>query len=115
MKTALLTFMAIVFCLVSTRVTAQTSAPPNIGSRLELFVDDWLVDRFERDAAFHLHKPLGKDVVLMNDQPWEDTTMGYFSVLKDGDIYRMYYRGHHHGGGSRHPGWIPRRFAEKPC
>jgi hypothetical protein len=99
MKSALLTFTAIVFCLVSTRVIAQTSAPPNIGSRLELFVDDWLVDRFERDAKFHLHKPLGKEVVLMNDQPWEDTTMGYFSVLKDGDTYRMYYRGHHHGGG----------------
>ena len=98
MKPALLALAALVVCRVTTPLNAQTSSPPNIGSRLELFVDDWLVDRFERDAGLHLHKPLGKEVVLMNDQPWEDTTMGYFSVLKDGDIYRMYYRGHHHGG-----------------
>ena len=73
--------------------------PPHIGTRLEVFVDDWLVDRFEGDAARHVHKPLGKEVVLMNDKPWEDTTLGYVSVLKDGDLFRMYYRGHHHGGG----------------
>ena len=73
--------------------------PPQIGTRLEVFVDDWLVDRFEGDAARHVHKPLGKEGVLMNDKPWEDTTLGYVSVLKDGDLFRMYYRGHHHGGG----------------
>ena len=27
--------------------------PPQIGTRLEVFVDDWLVDRFEGDAARH--------------------------------------------------------------
>ena len=68
-------------------------------SRLELLVDDWLVDRFEGDAALHLHEPLGKEVVLMNDKAWEDTSLGYVSVLKDGDLFRMYYRGHHHGSG----------------
>jgi len=102
MKPLLATLAGVVFCLttiVSTRSNAQVSAPVNIGSRLELFVDDSLVDRFEADAVLHLHKPSGKEVVLMNDQPWEDTTMGYFSVLKDGETYRMYYRGHHHGGG----------------
>ena len=68
-------------------------------SRLELLVDDWLVERFEGDVAQHLHEPLGKEVVLMNDKPWEDTSLGYVSVLKDGDLFRMYYRGHHHGSG----------------
>ena len=99
MKTTLLTLVAIVFCPLTMQISAQKSQPPNIGSRIELFVDDWLVERFEGDASLHLHKPLGKEVVLMNDQPWEDTTMGYVSVLKDGDTFRMYYRGHHHGGG----------------
>ena len=68
-------------------------------SRLELLVDDWLVERFEGDAALHLHEPSGKEVVLMNDKAWEDTSLGYVSVLKDGDLFRMYYRGHHHGSG----------------
>ena len=53
--------------------------PLEIRSRLELFVDDWLVERFEGDAALHLHEPLGKEVVLMNDKPWEDTSLGYVS------------------------------------
>ena len=95
-------FAAAAFCLVllvATRGPAQEVAPIDIGSRLELFTDDFLIDRFERDAALHLHKPKGKEVVMVNDRPWEDTTMGYFAVLKDGDTFRMYYRGHHHGSG----------------
>ena len=88
-----------VLILATGPLAGAADKPLEIGSRLELFVDDWLVDRFEGDAKLHLHKPLGKEVVLMNDQPWEDTTMGYISVLKDGDTFRMYYRGHHHGGG----------------
>jgi hypothetical protein len=97
--------------VITSHVNAQTSAPINIGSRLELFVDDYLVDRFEAEAALHLHKPRGKEVVLMNDQPWEDTTMGYFAVSKDGETYRMYYRGHHHGGGEQ-AGGEPICYAE---
>jgi len=85
--------------LSTTHSNAQQSAPINIGSRLELFVDDYLVDRMEGDTSLHLHKPTGKEVVLSMDKPWEDTTMGYFAVRTDGDTHRMYYRGAHHGGG----------------
>ena len=84
--------------------------PVDIGSRLELFVDDYLVDRLEGDAELHLHKPKGKEVVLTNDKPWESST-GYFSVLLDGDLYRMYYRGFHHGKGEQARG-EPTCYAE---
>src|SRR3990172_8183110 len=97
--------------LSTTHSNAQPAAPINIGSRLELFVDDYLVDRMEADAALHLHKPSGKEVVLSMDKPWEDTTMGYFAVFLDGDTYRMYYRGHHHGGGPK-PRGEPMCYAE---
>ena len=82
-----------------------------IGSRLELFVDDYLVDRLEGDAALHLHKPLGREVALAGDQPWEDDSMGYFSVMSDGDLFRMYYRGFHHGSGAEARG-EPMCYAE---
>ncbi|HJN14025.1 MAG TPA: hypothetical protein QGH10_00965, partial [Armatimonadota bacterium] len=73
--------------------------PVDIGSRLELFVDDCLVDRLEGDAKLHLHKPAGREVALANDRPWEDSHMAYFAALRDGDLYRMYYRPSHHGTG----------------
>ena len=103
--------IAVVIMLFTTYSNAQPAAPINIGSRLELFVDDYLVDRFEADATFHLHKPSGKEVVLTSDKPWEDPTMGYFAVFLDGDTYRMYYRGHHHGVGEK-PRGEPMCYAE---
>lgn len=84
---------------------AQTSAPIDIGSRLELFVDNYLVDRFDGEASLHLHKPCGREVALPMDQPWEEPTWAYFAVSLDGETYRMYYRGHHHGDS---------RFGDKP-
>jgi hypothetical protein len=34
---------------------------------------------------------------MRNDEPWEGTYSNYNSIFKDGDIYRMYYRGWHRG------------------
>jgi hypothetical protein len=73
----------------------------NIGSRPELFVDDWLIDAME-DLCFRLHSPERRDIALRIDQPWEKlwmedpasygaTPLGYSSVMKDGDLYRLYY------------------------
>jgi len=86
----------------SNSATQPESAPAttrDIGSRLELFVDGYIVDRLEGDAKFHLHKPKGKEVVFTTDKPWEDSSVAYFATLLDDGLYRMYYRGFHHGGG----------------
>jgi len=72
----------------------------DIGSRLELFVDKYLVDRLEGDAELYVHKPRGHEVVLADDTPWESST-AYFAALRDGDLFRMYYRGFHHGTGEQ--------------
>ena len=69
--------------------------PINIGSRLELFVDNHLAGKFAGDAELHLHKPEPREVVLVADAPWEGNISGYFNVFQDGDLYRMYYRGAH--------------------
>ena len=66
--------------------------PLNIGSRLELFVDDYVIDRLH-DAQLKLHSPTRKGVAVAFDRLWEGDFSAYPTVLKDGDIYRAYYRG----------------------
>lgn len=65
-----------------------------IGRRLELFVDDALIDSKENVESF-VHEPTPKEVVLVTDEPWEGNTSAYYSIFQDGDVYRMYYRGSH--------------------
>ncbi len=67
-------------------------APVDIGGRRELFVDHYLVESLE-GAALHLHEPRPAGTALQFDQPWEGRYCGYVTVFKDGDRYRMYYRG----------------------
>jgi hypothetical protein len=64
----------------------------DIGSRLELFVDDWLVDRLD-GAERVLHSPVPQDVALVCDAPWEGNSSKQVTVFEDGGLYRMYYRG----------------------
>ncbi|MEO6741710.1 MAG: hypothetical protein ABIP20_15810, partial [Chthoniobacteraceae bacterium] len=66
--------------------------PVAIGSRLELFVDDTLIERLSGGAELRLHHPEPKEIVLTHDAPWEGSGSGYHSVFKDGDRYRMYYK-----------------------
>jgi len=63
-----------------------------IGSRLELFVDDYLVDAL-RGIDFRLHPPQRAGKVLTFDKPWEGIWSGAVVVFQDGERYRMYYRG----------------------
>ena len=66
-----------------------------IGSRLELFVDDWLVDRLH-GADRVMHRPTPQNVALRFDRPWEGNVPGHFTVLREPELFRMYYRGADH-------------------
>jgi len=74
---------------------AETSGAIDIGSRRELFVDDYLIDRLEGKASLVLHHPQPQEVSLVHDAPWEGSGSGYHSVFQDGDKYRMYYKAWH--------------------
>lgn len=75
-------------------VSAPPGAPVDIGSRRELFVDDFLIDRLGGGAELRLHHPEPREIVLVLDAPWEGSgSSGYHSVFRDGDLYRMYYKG----------------------
>ena len=84
--------------LGAARLTSATNAGAaakplaDIGTRRELFIDDWLVDRLIGGATTRLHAPQPREVVLVHDAPWEGSGSGYHSVFQDGDRYRMYYK-----------------------
>jgi hypothetical protein len=66
----------------------------DIGTRLELFVDDQLIEKL-RDVELRMHHPTPRDLALVHDAPWEGTGSGYHSVFQDDDRYRMYYKAWH--------------------
>jgi hypothetical protein len=76
--------------IVSLCAQALAAAPIDIGSRRELFVDQFLIDR--RDGVeLRLQRPTPREIVLVHDAPWEGTGCVYHSIFRDGPLFRMYY------------------------
>jgi hypothetical protein len=73
----------------------REEAVVDIGSRRELFVDDFLIERLAGEAELRLHHPTPREIAIVFDAPWEGSGSGYHTVFQDGDLYRMYYRGLH--------------------
>lgn len=71
--------------------TSLAAAPIDIGSRLELMVDDFLIDRTD-NAELKLHHPHPREVVLRFDERWEGSGSGYVTVFEDRGGFRMYYK-----------------------
>lgn len=88
-------FFPVVFIVFLSTGTDRAAAaePINIGSRLELMVDDYLIDQMSESTELRLHHPVRREVILKFDRPWEGNACGYATVIQDGDLYRMYYRG----------------------
>ncbi len=70
---------------------ATGTEPIDIGSRLELMVDDYLIERMSGGAELRLHRPAEREIVFTCDKPWEGNHFGLVTFFQDGDIYRMYY------------------------
>ena len=90
LATAILTLV-----LLGSAAPALADDVIDIGSRRELFVDQFLVESLSGDATLRLHQPEPEEVVLVTDEPWEGNTCAYYTIFQDGDLYRMYYRGSH--------------------
>lgn len=71
--------------------------PLNLGSRLELFVDDYLIESLT-GVALKLHSPVAAGKVITFDKPWEGATSAQALVFEDEGLFRMYYRGTSHAG-----------------
>ncbi|MGI9456451.1 MAG: hypothetical protein ACR2NU_07805, partial [Aeoliella sp.] len=76
----------------------DTTGAIDIGSRRELFVDRFLIDRLE-GASLRLQRPVDAGEVLRFELPWEGLFCGYATVIRDNDVYRLYYRGMPVAGG----------------
>ena len=77
-------------------VLAEQASPEgalDIGSRLELFVDDYLIEHLGGRAEQRLHRPARQGVAMVTDRPWEGNASHWRIVFQDGDRYRMYYMG----------------------
>ncbi|HAM73896.1 MAG TPA: hypothetical protein DCM86_19880 [Verrucomicrobiales bacterium] len=70
----------------------RSAEPLDLGGRLELFADDFLLERLD-GTRLQLHEPRPAEVVLRFDRPWEGPHCGYVTVIQDEDRFRMYYRG----------------------
>lgn len=77
-------------------VAAQDQPLVDVGTRLELFFDSYLLRELGPGLRRKIHEPTPREVVLVTDQPWEGNTCAYYTILQDEDRYRLYYRGSHY-------------------
>ena len=70
----------------------ETAEPLDIDSRLELFVDDHLIESM-KGVRLKLYEPRSAGKLLTFDRPWEGNLSIALGLLKHDDRYRLYYRG----------------------
>src|SRR5665648_1252528 len=56
------------------QLNTQTSNVADIGTRRELFVDEFLLERLTGKAELRLHHPELREVAIVHDEPWEGNT-----------------------------------------
>ncbi|MCL2117751.1 MAG: hypothetical protein FWH27_04895 [Planctomycetaceae bacterium] len=91
MKCFLLTLVSVCFCLPAF-AQEPASQPLDLGSKRELFVDNYLIDTLD-NLSLKLHEPVFRDVSFKFDLPWEGLYCGYVTMIHDNGKYRAYYRG----------------------
>ena len=72
------------------RTHPKTTKALDIGSKRDLFVDTHLIEGMS-GLRLKLHTPVPKEIVMHHDKLWEGNGCSYYSIFRDGDIYRMYY------------------------
>lgn len=75
----------------------QAQTPLDLGNRREIFVDHYLIDRLN-NVSMKLHQPHNEGPVLQFDKPWEGNFSGYCTIIRDGELFRAYYRGVRNAG-----------------
>ncbi len=68
----------------------KKNEPVQLGTRRELFWDDFIVE--QTDAALTQHQPSERGIALVCDSPWEGSGCGYPVVIRDRDVVRLYYK-----------------------
>lgn len=92
--------------------TALASPPIALDSRLEPFLDNYLIGS-QANTSLRLQTPRPAETVIQFNDTWEGRYCGYVTVFKDGDRYRMYYRGNPLAGKDGSD-WEVTCYAESP-
>ena len=66
----------------------------HIGSRRELFIDRFLIDKME-NTYLKLHEPVSMGTAIKIDKPWDGGANGGNCVVQGDGKYHMYYRSMH--------------------
>lgn len=82
----------VAFCLCFFTTKGFGAEPLTLGHRRELFVDSFLIAS-KTNVQFTLHEPHDEGPVLPFNAPWEGQFCAYCTVIKDGEKFRVYYRG----------------------
>lgn len=72
---------------------AGGAEPLDVGSELQLMADPTLVGELGSGARLVLHHPMPQEVSLVMDRPWEGNAVNYMTAFRDGEVFRLYYRG----------------------
>ncbi len=82
-----------VFALSSGKLNARPAPGAiELGARRELFVDRFLIGQ-THNVELRLQQPVDAGPVLELNRPWEGRFCAYFTVIRDGALCRLYYRG----------------------
>jgi hypothetical protein len=86
----LLPALCLALAFAASASPAADAAPIRIGSRVQLFVDESLIETLQ-GTRLKLHNPVRREVVFRFDAPWENGEGGYATMLREKDQYRLYY------------------------
>ena len=70
--------------------------PIGIGTNRQLFLDDLIIDTMGGVRRL-MHSPTRRETVIVGDKPWDEASVSYMSIIRDGDLFRGYYRCDHRG------------------
>jgi len=81
--------------VVITPPSMQSSVQPSVGMRLEMFVDEVLVEK-KINVSRKVHEPVPGEVAIKFDQPWEGNVCAYYTIIRESSSwFRLYYRAGH--------------------
>ena len=63
----------------------------HIGSRREVCWDEFLMESAE-GVRVQMHRPEYRETIMNMDKGWEGQNCGYFTVIREGEMHRVYYR-----------------------
>ena len=79
-------------CVSALCQTEEIAGVIKLGGRREIFVDYFLIDKLT-GARLVKQTPVDEGPVFYFDKPWEGIFSAYCTIIKDGSLYRAYYRG----------------------